>query len=135
MLMRSNGPRWPRRARTAIRPPLGITTAIGAAVVVAATVVAATIPVGLAGWRIGTIAAVLCLFSVATRDPIASAVVAASAYLIADGFLVNRLGDLSWQGPADLRRAGVLAAASAVGLALGWLLRMYRSDEEERRGA
>ena len=134
MLMRSNRPRLPRRAGTASGTPLGITTAIGAAAVVAAAVVAATIPAGDTGWRTGSIAAVLCLFSVATRDPIASAVVAASAYLIADGFLVNRLGDLSWQGTADLRRASVFAVASAVGLALGWLLRMYRSDEEERRG-
>ena len=104
--------------------------AIGAAAVAAATVVAATIPTGLTGWRIGTIAAVLCVLSAATVDPIASAVVAIYAYLFVDGFLVNRFGDLTWQGPADLRRAGALIAASAVGLVLGWLLRVFRSDEE-----
>jgi len=133
VLMRSSGP--PRGASPANRFPRGITTAFGAMVVAAATLVAATIPVGLAGWRIGAVAAVLCVFSAATVDPIASATVAVFAYLFVDGFLVNRFGDLTWQGPADLRRAGVLAAASAVGLALGWLLRVFRSDEEERRGA
>ena len=135
MLMRSSAPRSPRRGGTSVRPPLGITMAIGAVAMAAATVVAATIPTGLTGWRIGTVAAVLCVLSAATVDPIASAVVAIYAYLFVDGFLVNRFGDLSWQGPADLRRAGVLAAASAVGLALGWLLRVFRSVEEERRGA
>jgi len=135
VLMRSNGPRLPRSVGTASRTPMGITAAVGAVLVVAAAVVAATTPAGDSGWRTGTIATVLCAFSAATVDPIASAVVAAYAYLIADGFLVNQLGDLSWQGPADLRRAGVFAVASAVGLVLGWLLRMYRFDEEERRGA
>ena len=47
--------------------------------------------------------------------------VAAMAYLLYDGFLANRYGELTWDHQAGPRAVGVIALAVALGLIVGWL--------------
>jgi hypothetical protein len=53
------------------------------------------------------------------------ALAALLAALVADGFLVNRLGELSWHGAADAYRLCVAAGSAGLGLLLGALHRWW----------
>jgi MFS family permease len=98
---------------------VGIHIAGGAAVVVTASLVAALLPSADSAWRIGAVAFGIGLFAARTRDLLACAAVVALAWLVVNGFLVDRLGQLFWHGPADLARLALLAGAAAVGLVTG----------------
>lgn len=106
--------------------PVGINTALGTVALVAAASVAAAIPVAAGDWRLTVVAVAVGGFAAATVDHRAVAVVVGLGWLLVDGFLVDRLGQLSWHGPADLLRLLLLAGVAAVGLALGNLTRMVR---------
>jgi K+-transporting ATPase KdpF subunit len=103
--------------------PTGIAVAGGAVAVVAAATVAAFVPVSAGGVRLGLMAAALAGFAAAAVDLRAVAFATVLAYLVHDGFLVNRMGDLTWTGAPDVRRVEILAAAAAVGLLVGGLRR------------
>ncbi|WP_412544231.1 hypothetical protein R8Z50_17560 [Longispora sp. K20-0274] len=47
-------------------------------------------------------------------------------FAIFNGFLVNRLGELSWHGLVDMLRLGALVLASTAGLAAGEAYRPVR---------
>jgi K+-sensing histidine kinase KdpD len=47
---------------------------------------------------------------------LAVACAAGLAWLVVNGFLVDRFGELSWHGPADVYRAVMLAVAGLLGL-------------------
>jgi hypothetical protein len=47
------------------------------------------------------------------------------AWLVVNGFLVDRFGDLAWHGRADVVRAVLLVAAGGLGLAAGACVRAY----------
>jgi K+-transporting ATPase KdpF subunit len=99
--------------------PTGVAVAVGAVAVVVAAVAAAFVPVSAGGVRLGLMAAALAGFALATVDLRAAAAVTALGYLVFDGFLVNRMGDLTWTGTPDVRRMEILAGAATVGLLVG----------------
>jgi hypothetical protein len=72
-------------------------------------------------------------------DPLAVAVTAAVAFLLFDGFVEGRQGDLVWNGRSDLLRLASLYGAGALGLILGavhrWRQRHRRVDPGESAAA
>jgi hypothetical protein len=110
--------------------PVGVNLAAGAAAVVVAAMVAALVPAVDGGRRVAVLAVVVGGFAAVTADPRAVAGVGLVAWLVDNGFLVDRVGVLSWHGSADLYRAVVLAAAGGAGLLIRALVAM-----EERHGA
>jgi hypothetical protein len=98
--------------------PSGIAAGIGAVGLVAAGVVAATIPTAYPGWRFAVFAFAVFAFAVATLDQRALAGVAVIGFLIYNGFIEDRYGQLSWHHD-DLWRALLLVMVSAWGLAVG----------------
>jgi hypothetical protein len=114
-------------------PPTGIAVALGSAVIVAAAFVSAAVPASAgsaavpAGWvRLAPVALALAGFAALTLNPAAVAAVGGLGFLVFDGFLVNQVGELSWHGPADVRRLMVLAAAGVLGLGAGTAYRAVR---------
>ena len=135
MLMRSPVARPDRHGSVSDRTPLGISATMGAVVVVIASFVAAAVPGADPGLRLALVAAAVGGVALATPDPPALGVVLIVAFGLLNGFLVNRLGDLSWHGAADVRRLAVLVLAAACGLVLGWAYRRWYSTTEEKNGA
>jgi hypothetical protein len=101
------------------RTPRGITIGAGSVVVVAAALLAALVPVAHTGWRFAVVAGAVGLFAAVGRDGWAVAAVAALSWLVVNGFLVDRLGELSWHGSPDLSRLMLLVLIGGSGLALG----------------
>jgi hypothetical protein len=99
--------------------PLGISVGIGAAAVVAAAFADAVVPYRLGSLRWLLLTLVVAGFALWAADTVATVIVAGLAFVLANGFLVNHRGELSWHGQADLWRLAVLAVAAGVGLALG----------------
>ncbi len=151
--MKSGGGWPPVRTAAPPRTPVGINVASGTGMVIAAALVAAPIPSTHSGWRFALVAVAVGLFAAVTLDQLALAGVTLLGWLVVNGFLVDRLGDLSWHGSPDLYRMLLLVVAGAVGLALGeayrrlvalrgsWLAGAQQEalvvnvEEEERHGA
>ena len=151
--MRSGGSWPPVQTKASSRTPVGINLAAGAAMVVAAALIAATIPAADAGWRFAVVALAVGLFAALTLDQLALAGVALLGWLVVNGFLVDRFGELSWHGSADLYRMLLLVVSGAFGLAVGevyrqlaalrarWMAEAWEGttatdvNEEERHGA
>jgi hypothetical protein len=87
---------------------------------------AAAMPASHPWRRFAVLVAVVGVFAVVTLDQRALAGVALLAWLLMNGFLENRLGELSWHGSFDLFLLMVLVLAGAVGLALGEVYRAVR---------
>jgi len=111
--------------------PVGINLAIGAAAVVAAACLAAAVPVPHPAWRFAIVALAVGGFAAATGDQLALAGVVPLGWLVSNGFLENRSGELSWHRPADLWLVTVFVVAAAVGLVVG---DGYRQLRELRAG-
>jgi len=109
--------------------PLGINTTFGAVVMLLALVACALVPAQDGMARLGLLCTVLAWFAWTTVDPAAVLVVLAVTCLVGDGFLVNRGGELSWQGGPDAVRIGALALAGLLGLVAG----RVRSELAEHR--
>jgi MFS family permease len=124
--MRSGGPRRADAAPTGERAPVGIALAAGATAVTAAALVAAALPASQPGWRFAPIALTVGGFAAVTMDQRALAGVALIGWLIANGFLVDRLGELSWHGSSDTWRMIILVFAAVLGLAAGQAYRQIR---------
>jgi hypothetical protein len=99
--------------------PFGINLGAGASAVLAAVLIAAMIPATAQWWRFAVVMAVVGVFGALSRDARALAGVAVIAWLLVDGFLENRLGNLSWHGASDLALVLLVASAGAAGLLLG----------------
>ncbi|GAA0709021.1 hypothetical protein Drose_21560 [Dactylosporangium roseum] len=122
------------RAWWLVRPryaaPTGVTLAAGAtgAVVVAVLCAAATAPS-----EVTARVAVLALWTLAVGafggDLVAAVATGAIAWTVLNGFLVNRLGVLTWHGTADAVRLGVLLGAAGA----GWLGALTRRVLRHRR--
>ena len=115
------------------RVPAGVNIGVGCAAVVAAALSVALIPPAHAGWRFAVIATVVAAFALVDRDGRAVAAVAVLAWLIVNGFLVDRLGQLSWHGSSDLVRLVALASTAATGRAVGKRLDGPRESQVRRR--
>jgi len=99
--------------------PLGIDVAVGAVTMTAGLFVAASFPGTDPRWRCAIVATALGLFAAYTANRAAVALIIPATWMVMDGFLVNRLGELSWDGWPDLARFLVLVAAGCFGLAVG----------------
>ncbi len=106
-------------ARADDATPVGIDVAVGATAVVIAMFVASAIPRAQPGWRCALVALAVGVFAATTVDLPAVAALVPGTWMVMDGFLVNRLGDLSWHGSPDAYRLLALIAAGGLGLALG----------------
>jgi hypothetical protein len=101
------------------RTPTVISIGVGSVAVVAAALLAALMPAAYTGWRFAMVALAVGVFAVLTRDSWAVAAVAASGWLVVNGFLVNRMGELSWHGSPDLLRLMALVSTAAIGGSIG----------------
>jgi hypothetical protein len=117
---------WTVAGRAEDAAPVGIVIAGGAAVVTAAALECAAIPASAPGARLAVFAAAVAGFAALAADLRPVAAVTGLAALVFNGFLVNRLGELSWHGVADLGRLIVLVAAAAAGVAAGGGYRVLR---------
>jgi hypothetical protein len=151
--MKSGGAWPPVLTKAPERTPAGINLAAGTAMVIAAALVAALIPTAHTGWRFAVVAVAVGMFAALTLDQLALAGVALLGWLVVNGFLVDRLGELSWHGSPDLYRLLLLVVSGAFGLAVGeifrqlvalrarWMAEAQKGapamdiDEEERHGA
>jgi hypothetical protein len=99
--------------------PLGIDVTVGAVTVTTGMFVAASFPGTDPRWRCAIVATAVGLFAAYTTNRAAVVLIIPATWMVMDGFLVNRLGELSWDGGPDLARFLVLVAAGGFGLALG----------------
>jgi hypothetical protein len=124
--MRSGGPRPAAAASSGERTPTGINLAAGTVALIGAALVAAALPASQPGWRFALIALTVGVFAAVTMDHRALAGVALLGWLVVNGFLVDRLGELSWNGPSDIWRMIILVVAAALGRAAGKVYRQIR---------
>lgn len=115
------------------RMPTGVAVGLGTIAMVAAGMAATLVPVNQPGWRFAVVATAVAVFAATTLDHVALAVVALIGFLISNGFLEDRFGDLSWHGSADLWRLLLLVSAGAVGLAVGEGYRWVRDLRDRWR--
>jgi hypothetical protein len=107
------------------RTPFGINLAVGVVVMIAAAFVAVLFPEVNA--RLVMIAVVVGGYAAAVADTRASFATAGMGFLIFDGFLLNRLGELTWNGKTSVWHLSTFALA--VGLGLAWRrIRAIRAD-------
>jgi hypothetical protein len=107
------------------RTPFGINVGIGAVVVVAASMAAAVFPA--VGVRLAVVAVSVAGYAAVVCDVGAAFAVAGLGYLLFNGFLVNRLGELTWDGTASLWHASALLLAILLGTGVRWV-RAVRAD-------
>jgi hypothetical protein len=107
-------------------PPVGLTIAGGSVAIVGAALVAALVPPADSAWRLGVMVAVIGVFAARSRQWQAMAALVPLAWLVVNGFLIDRYGVLAWHGAADAYRLLLLTLAAAAGLAIGY--------ERSRRG-
>jgi hypothetical protein len=129
--MRSE-PVWQRTGRCRIPFEFGL-AAGSLAVVVAALIDSAAFSPDHRDARLAVMAAVVAAFC-AVAGWRSGLPVAAVGFLLFDGFLANRYGELTWDHKAGPGALGVIALAAALGLVVGWLrARSYRAALVIRR--
>jgi MFS family permease len=109
-----------------IGTPVGIGVAEGAVVVAASAALAVLIPPADPDWRFAVVALAVGGFAAATAGLRSVAAIVLLAWLVVNGFLVDRFGVLAWHGWPDVVRAVLLIAAGAVGLGIGIARRRLR---------
>jgi hypothetical protein len=103
--------------------PIGISLGIGAILMIVAGLMAAPISSTRPDARFAVIAIAVALFAALTIDPVALGPVALIGFLIDNGFLEDRYGELSWHGSVDLWHLLALVIVGALGLATGEAIR------------
>ncbi|WP_426512887.1 hypothetical protein ACPPVO_20935 [Dactylosporangium sp. McL0621] len=122
-----DGTWWLARPRSA---PTGITLAAGTAAVVATALpAAAVIAPSESMARLAAMAVCVASVGAVGGDLVAAMATAGIAWAVLNGFLVNRLGELTWHGRADAVRLSVLCAAALA----GWLSVMSYRVARNRR--
>jgi hypothetical protein len=106
--------------------PTGINVAVGCVVLVVAAFVAGAVPAWATVGRLVPVLLGLAGFAAVTIDPLAAVAMVGVAFLIVNGFLVNRLGELSWHGVSDLWSLCAMTAAAGGGLGAGVARRAVR---------
>jgi hypothetical protein len=107
-------------------PPVGLTIAGGSVAIIGAALLAALVPPADLDWRFAVIVVVIGVFAERSRQWLAMAALVPLAWLVVNGFQVDRYGVLSWHGAADVYRLVILTLGAAAGLAIGY--------ERSRRG-
>jgi hypothetical protein len=100
---------------------------MGALVVVVAGLIAAASP---GAWRLGIVTAAVAVFAAVADDLMALLVTVVLAWLVVNGFMVDRFGVLSWHGLPDIYRAAMIVVAGALGQVVG---RVRRAGLERRQ--
>jgi hypothetical protein len=108
----------PRRVRPDL-PPVGLRLAAGVTAVVVAAVVASVVPGTFGVIRVALVIVAVAGFATAVDDWRAAASTAAIAFLVVNGFLVDRYGQLAWHGSADVLRVLALLGAAVLGTSVG----------------
>jgi len=106
--------------------PQGILIGVGVAAVVGAAVVASAIPGHFPDLRYAMLVLTVLMFAASIDVWGATVAVAGLGYLVFDGFIVNQLGTLSWDGRADVGRLVALTAAVVCGRLISDSARLYR---------
>lgn len=96
--------------------PFGIYLGIGAAAVVVMTTVAAVLPAHDSAARLAVPLAAVVGCALVIPDARACFVVAVIAYLLFNGFLVNRYGELTWAGVSGLWEPAAFLIAASTGI-------------------
>ena len=108
----------PKDARAA-GTPLGINVAAGAGALVTCVFVANTlIPPSL---QLTAVALAVVGFVVLVGDTRAGLATTGLGFLLFNGFLVNRYGELTWGGKSSMWQLAVFALAVGLGLGLRWM--------------
>ncbi len=68
-----------------------------------------------------------------TADHLAMAAIVPLGWLVADGFLEDRSGDLTWHGSTDISLILLLVVAAAIGLAAGEVRGQLAAHRDIRR--
>ena len=132
--MKSGGYRPTAEAeRVPARTPVGVNVGIGAVLIVAGALVAAGIPAAHRGWRLDLVGVSVGVAAAVTADHLAMAAVVPLGWLVADGFLENRSGELTWHGSADMYLILLLVMAAAIGLAAGEARGLIAARRDRRR--
>jgi MFS family permease len=97
------------------RCPTGIAIGVGAAVLIGVAVLAATLPPAPPP-RLALMTGAVAVFAGVSGDGPAALAVAGMAWPIGNGFLLNRLGVLTWHGRVDVWFVLGLVTAVAVGM-------------------
>ncbi len=107
------------------RTPFGINLAAGAVAMIVAAFGAVLFPDVNA--RLAVVAVVVAGYAGAVADTGATFATAGIGYLLFNGFLVNGLGELTWNGMTSLWHLIVFAVAAGLGVAQRWV-RSARTD-------
>lgn len=99
----------------------------GGVVAIVACFVAALVPAADPSWRLAVVAVAVALTAAATGDLAVMVVVAVTAFLLVDGFLVGSRGQLGWHGQDDVLRLGTLMAVGLAGLGVHRLGHLART--------
>jgi hypothetical protein len=109
------------------RFPTGLTIGLGSLIVVGAAVVAGMLPASDGASRLALVMVAVAVVAALSRDLIAVPCVVVLAWLIVNGFLVDRFGVLSWHGHSDVYRAVMLVAAAGFGQIAGLIWWRWRA--------
>ncbi len=117
-------------------PPVGIRLAAGLTTVVAAAVVASFVPAGHVLVRSVVPMVAVAALAAVVDDWRATASAAAFGFLVVNGFLTDRYGQLAWHGGADALRLLAMLGAACVGTwaGRGWRARLPRTAPMPTRG-
>lgn len=116
--------RW-REPPVEERTPAGLSLAGGVVLVVLTATVTAPLTHAV-GWRIAAVTAGVLVFTTITGDGRAAGGVAVIAWAVGNGFLINRLGQLSWHAEGDTWFVMGLLGAVAVGMTIAEVRREVR---------
>jgi hypothetical protein len=121
----------PRAGRAGVeagqqRCPTGISIAGWAVALVAACLLGAALS-GTVGVRLGVLTAAVMVFAAVAGNGAAALAVAGLAWPLGNGFLINRLGVLTWHGRLDVWFVFALMAAVAVGMTTAQVRAQWRA--------
>ncbi len=104
--------------------PTGVGVAVGCAVVVVAAFVAAMVPTTDSTARLVVMSVSVAALGAWSADWMALLIATTVAFLVTNGFLVDRLGELTWHGGSDGWRLLSLGGCALLGLLVGGLVRL-----------
>jgi hypothetical protein len=134
VLMKTGGFRPTAEAeRAPARTPVGINLGVGAVVIVVGALVAAGVPAAHRAWRLDLVVVAVAVAAAVTADHLAMAAVVPLGWLVTDGFLENRSGELTWHGSTDMYLILLLVMAAAIGLAAGEARAQLAARSDSRR--
>lgn len=104
----------------------GLLVSVGTLAVIVAAFAASAMPQDRAVLRYTALVGTVFVFTAVTGRWAAPVWVAIIGYLVFDGFVINQMGELSWNGRDDLARLLTLIAAVIFGRLSGDCYRLYR---------